>query len=156
MDFSFAFGTIASMKNQTLNGQLCRTIFSGESAKATKWTGSSPLHAGGHDRRRHRMRGKAGDQALRRSAFQEAISHLGKAIEMADKAEEGAPRAAPTPAAAEQRLKLQTVYANALIHAAGMVLQKRVRPSRRRRRSPPASAKQPIASPPTTADGSAA
>ena len=35
--------------------------------------------------------GKAGDQALRRSAFQEAISHLGKAIEMADKADEGAP-----------------------------------------------------------------
>ena len=29
--------------------------------------------------------GKAGDQALRRSAFQEAISHLGKAIEMADR-----------------------------------------------------------------------
>ena len=38
--------------------------------------------------------GKAGDQALRRSAFQEAIAHLGKAIEMADKASEGAPRAA--------------------------------------------------------------
>ena len=36
--------------------------------------------------------GKAGDQALRRSAFQEAIAHLGKAIEMADKAGEGAPR----------------------------------------------------------------
>jgi tetratricopeptide (TPR) repeat protein len=30
--------------------------------------------------------GRAGDQALRRSAFQEAIAHLGKAIEMADKA----------------------------------------------------------------------
>ena len=30
--------------------------------------------------------GKAGDQALRRSAFQEAIAHLGKAIEMADSA----------------------------------------------------------------------
>ena len=30
--------------------------------------------------------GKAGDQALHRSAFQEAIAHLGKAIEMADKA----------------------------------------------------------------------
>ena len=28
--------------------------------------------------------GKAGDQALRRSAFQEAIAHLGKAIEMAE------------------------------------------------------------------------
>ena len=30
--------------------------------------------------------GKAGDQALQRSAFQEAISHLGKAIAMADRA----------------------------------------------------------------------
>ena len=37
--------------------------------------------------------GKAGDQALRRSAFQEAIAHLGKAIEMADKAGEAAQRA---------------------------------------------------------------
>ena len=35
--------------------------------------------------------GKAGDQALRRSAFEEAIAHLGKAIEMADKARESAP-----------------------------------------------------------------
>ena len=33
--------------------------------------------------------GKAGDQALRRSAFQEAIVHLGKAITMADKAAGG-------------------------------------------------------------------
>src|SRR5215469_8296010 len=33
--------------------------------------------------------GKAGEQALRRSAFQEAISHLGKAIETADKTGEG-------------------------------------------------------------------
>jgi predicted ATPase len=38
--------------------------------------------------------GKAGDQALRRSAFQEAISHLGKAIEMADKTGEGRSAAA--------------------------------------------------------------
>ena len=33
--------------------------------------------------------GKAGDQALRRSAFQEAIAHLGKAIAMADKQARG-------------------------------------------------------------------
>jgi class 3 adenylate cyclase/predicted ATPase len=33
--------------------------------------------------------GKAGDQALRRSAFQEAIAHLGKAIATADKADSG-------------------------------------------------------------------
>jgi class 3 adenylate cyclase len=37
--------------------------------------------------------GKAGDQALRRSAFQEAIAHLGKAIAMADKG--GPARRAP-------------------------------------------------------------
>ena len=38
--------------------------------------------------------GKAGDQALRRSAFQEAIAHLGKAIAMADKAAGAVPRRA--------------------------------------------------------------
>jgi tetratricopeptide (TPR) repeat protein len=48
--------------------------------------------------------GKAGDQALRRSAFQEAIAHLGKAIEIADKT--GAPR--------QRRLDLQTAYGHAL------------------------------------------
>src|SRR6516225_1874182 len=65
--------------------------------------------------------GKAGDQALRRSAFQEAISHLGKAIEMADKESDAAPRAAAVSAAAapSQRLKLQTSYGQALIWAKG-------------------------------------
>ncbi|MGB6288163.1 MAG: AAA family ATPase [Xanthobacteraceae bacterium] len=58
--------------------------------------------------------GKAGDQALRRSAFQEAISHLGKAIEMADKAS-GAMAQSTTPDTA--RLKLQTSLGNALIAA---------------------------------------
>jgi predicted ATPase len=72
--------------------------------------------------------GKAGDHALRRSAFQEAISHLGKAIEMEDKFAEGAPRAAAatgteeakTAAAARQsRLKLQVSYGQAMLHARG-------------------------------------
>ena len=46
--------------------------------------------------------GKAGDQALRRSAFQEAIAHLGKAIAMADKpgARESGGRLEPEPAIA--------------------------------------------------------
>jgi predicted ATPase len=61
--------------------------------------------------------GKAGDRALRRSAFQEAIAHLGKAIEMADKSGEAAPLAAA--AAAGLRLKLQTSLANALLQARG-------------------------------------
>ncbi len=65
--------------------------------------------------------GKAGDQALRRSAFQEAISHLGKAIEIADKVGESAPRAVVTPvtASAGQRLKLQTSYGQALLWSKG-------------------------------------
>ena len=59
--------------------------------------------------------GKAGDQALRRSAFLEAISHLGKAIEMADKEAESAPRLNEgTPASPGARLKLQTSYGHAL------------------------------------------
>jgi predicted ATPase len=60
--------------------------------------------------------GKAGDQALRRSAFQEAIAHLGKAIEMADSAGEGAAAGATAPS---QRLKLQTNYGQALILGKG-------------------------------------
>jgi class 3 adenylate cyclase/predicted ATPase len=64
--------------------------------------------------------GKAGDQALRRSAFQEAIAHLGKAIAMADKtAGASAPRAAPT-ASASQRLRLQTSYGQALMYSRGL------------------------------------
>ena len=72
--------------------------------------------------------GKAGDHALRRSAFQEAISHLGKAIEMADKSGDDASRsvtaassdearnAGPTP---KRRLKVQISYGQALLHARG-------------------------------------
>ena len=64
--------------------------------------------------------GKAGDQALRRSAFQEAIAHLGKAIEIADKA--GAARPAPDGLAAPgQRLtQLHVARANALFAARGV------------------------------------
>ena len=60
--------------------------------------------------------GKAGDQALRRSAFQEAIAHLGKAIEMADKAGDGASAAT---ASVSQRLKLQTNLGQAMMWSKG-------------------------------------
>ena len=59
--------------------------------------------------------GKAGDQALRRSAFQEAIAHLGKAIAMADKAAD-ARRQAARP---QTRRTLHVAYGNALIAARG-------------------------------------
>ena len=53
--------------------------------------------------------GKAGDQALRRSAFQEAIAHLGKAIEMADKDAESPQRSTQSaPTSLDRRLRLQT------------------------------------------------
>jgi predicted ATPase len=55
--------------------------------------------------------GKAGDQALRRSAFQEAIAHLGKATAMADKAGGGS--------AQHQRSDLHVAYGNALIATRG-------------------------------------
>jgi class 3 adenylate cyclase/predicted ATPase len=65
--------------------------------------------------------GKAGDQALRRSAFAEAISHLGKAIELSDKAGGAArPRDA---AAASQRLKLQSDYGQAVMWAKGFAAE---------------------------------
>jgi len=62
---------------------------------------------------------KAGDQALRRSAFQEAIAHLGKAIAMADQAAGPAARAAISKAEASQRVKLQNDYAQAVLWSKG-------------------------------------
>ena len=63
--------------------------------------------------------GKAGDQALRRSAFKEAAAHLGKAIAMADKAAESAPGVAVATIPANQRLKLQTSYGRAMMWSKG-------------------------------------
>jgi len=64
--------------------------------------------------------GMAGDQALRRSAFQEAIAHLGKAIEMADSAGATARRGPRGSTAPNQRLaQLHVAYGNALIAARG-------------------------------------
>jgi class 3 adenylate cyclase len=68
--------------------------------------------------------GKAGDQALRRSAFQEAISHLGKAIEMAEKSANTTPQTTKPEVArarlhAQRRLKLQTSYGQAMIWSKG-------------------------------------
>jgi class 3 adenylate cyclase/tetratricopeptide (TPR) repeat protein len=61
--------------------------------------------------------GKAGDQALRRSAFQEAIAHLSKAIAMADKADAAPSR--PTGASSPRLTQLHVAYGNALIAARG-------------------------------------
>ncbi|HME85444.1 MAG TPA: adenylate/guanylate cyclase domain-containing protein, partial [Roseiarcus sp.] len=59
--------------------------------------------------------GKAGDLALRRSAFKEAIVHLGKAIEMT----EALAGAGETEKTGGQLLRLQVSYGNAMIAAHG-------------------------------------
>ena len=58
--------------------------------------------------------GKAGDLALRRSAFKEAIAHLGKAIEMTE-----ALAGAGERKDGRARLRLQVSYGNAMIAAHG-------------------------------------
>ncbi len=64
--------------------------------------------------------GKAGDQALRRSAFQEAIAHLGKAIAMADEAGATSRGSIGGSAVPNQRLtQLHVAHGNALIAARG-------------------------------------
>jgi tetratricopeptide (TPR) repeat protein len=60
---------------------------------------------------------RAGDKALRRSAFQEAISHLGKAIAMADTATGGA--SGGTKPVTRERLQLQTDYSQAVMWSKG-------------------------------------
>ena len=67
--------------------------------------------------------GRAGDQALRRSAFQEAIAHLGKAIAMADKAAGAARRRADVVASSRRRLKLQTDYGQAMMWSKGFAAE---------------------------------
>ena len=58
--------------------------------------------------------GRAGDQALRRSAFQEAIAHLGKAIAMADKVTGGTALDV-----SGQRQRLHAADGNALLQTRG-------------------------------------
>ena len=64
--------------------------------------------------------GNAGEDALRRSAFKEAMAHLGKAIALADEAEREAPgHGAKDPALSERRLRLHTDYGHAAMWLKG-------------------------------------
>jgi class 3 adenylate cyclase/predicted ATPase len=64
--------------------------------------------------------GEAGNQSLHRSAFEEAISHLRRAIEMTDNGGGSPETHSATKATAPiQRLKLQTAYGQALMWSRG-------------------------------------
>ena len=67
--------------------------------------------------------GKAGDQALRKSAFQEAVSHLGRAIQMADTATARDASASVKPPLSANRAKLQANLGQALIWTKGYQAQ---------------------------------
>ena len=64
--------------------------------------------------------GDAGEEALRRSAFKEAMAHLGKAIALADEAEREVSEHAPKdPSLASRQLKLHTDYGHAAMWLKG-------------------------------------
>jgi class 3 adenylate cyclase/tetratricopeptide (TPR) repeat protein len=64
--------------------------------------------------------GKAGEDALRRSAYKEAIAHLGKAIAMVDKVEQAATQQGTGDAGVSSRLlKLHTDYGHAAMWLKG-------------------------------------
>ena len=67
--------------------------------------------------------GKAGDEALRRSAFSEAIAHLGKAIAMADKAGADSAPAVGDEATSHQRMKLHSDYSQAMMWSKGFAAE---------------------------------
>jgi class 3 adenylate cyclase/tetratricopeptide (TPR) repeat protein len=73
--------------------------------------------AAGEDHQAIEWWGKAGDEALHRSAYKESISHLGKAIAMVEKVESRAP--ADDATLREQRLKLHTDYGHAAMWLKG-------------------------------------
>jgi class 3 adenylate cyclase/predicted ATPase len=68
--------------------------------------------------------GNAGEDALRRSAFKEAMAHLGKAIALADEGEREAPeQGGRDPAFSERRLRLHTDYGHAVMWLKGFAAE---------------------------------
>jgi class 3 adenylate cyclase/predicted ATPase len=108
-----AYESLLKSRRQPLHRRAAEVLC--ESASPEAETIAHHFTAAGLDDLAIEWWGKAGDQALRRSAFQEAISHLGKAIEMADRAGD-----ASTPGgAASQRSKLQLDYGRAVMWTKG-------------------------------------
>jgi class 3 adenylate cyclase/predicted ATPase len=115
-----AYETLLKSRRQILHRQIADAL-RGEFAAAAAAEPELVAHhltQAGLDEPAIEWWGRAGDQALRRSAFKEAAAHLGKAIELADKLAASA-GPAPSAASASGRLRLQTSLGNALIHARG-------------------------------------
>jgi len=112
-----AYETLLRSRRQILHRQIA-DVLRGEFAAAAAAEPELVAHhltQAGLDEPAIEWWGRAGDQALRRSAFKEAAAHLGKAIELADKLAASAPSAVLS----SNRLHLQTSLGNALIWAKG-------------------------------------
>jgi class 3 adenylate cyclase/predicted ATPase len=114
-----AYGSLLKSRRQVLHKRIAETLRDKFPAMATAQPEVLAHHftQASLDEAAIEWWGKAGDQALRRSAYKEAIAHLGKAIEMADKA---AARQTSSATSSIDRLRLQAAYSNALLHGRGM------------------------------------
>ena len=108
-----AYDSLLKSRRQTLHAQAAEILR--DSASPEPEAIAHHFNQAGLDDLAIEWWGKAGDQALRRSAFQEAISHLGKAIAMADKEVVGSVATVPE----QSRVKLQIDYAQALVWSKG-------------------------------------
>ena len=108
-----AYDSLLKSRRQTLHAQAAEILR--DSASPEPEAIAHHFNQAGLDDLAIEWWGKAGDQALRRSAFQEAISHLGKAIAMADKEVVGSVATGPE----QSRVKLQIDYAQALVWSKG-------------------------------------
>jgi predicted ATPase len=115
-----AYETLLKSRRQILHRQIADAL-RGEFAAAAAAQPELVAHhltQAGLDEPAIEWWGKAGDRALRRSAFKEAAAHLGKAIELADGLAASA-GSAPSATLDINRLHLQTSLGNALIWAKG-------------------------------------
>src|ERR1700733_13589433 len=113
-----AYDSLLKSRRQALHAQAAEIL--SESASPEPEAIAHHFTQAGLDDQAIEWWGKAGDLALRRSAFQEAISHLGKAIAMADKAAGAASRPdAGDATASRQRVKLQADYSEAVMYYKG-------------------------------------
>jgi class 3 adenylate cyclase/tetratricopeptide (TPR) repeat protein len=111
-----AYDSLLKSRRQTLHGRAAAALVAAQSepeAIARHFT------AAGARNLAIEWWSEAGEDALRRSAFKEAMAHLGKAIPLADEEERESPEQAQDPALAERRLRLHTDYGHAAMWLKG-------------------------------------
>jgi DNA-binding response OmpR family regulator/class 3 adenylate cyclase/predicted ATPase len=113
-----AYDSLLKSRRQTLHRRAAEVLLASPSPEAEALAHHFTL--GGQTDLAIEWWGNAGDQALRRSAVAEAISHLGKAIQLSDNAAGTAPLGeASAIASPNRRLKLQTSYGQAVMWSKG-------------------------------------